>query len=85
MVDGGPVWVPPLMTFSDEIMEEDERLLEAQEEEFEKATVKGALSRGERGFFESQLRMMTSKRRSIGRAMMFCMQHADAADEVWFT
>ncbi|KAG0216594.1 hypothetical protein BGX33_012452 [Mortierella sp. NVP41] len=82
MVDGGPVWVPPLMTFSDEIMEEDERLLEAQEEEFEKATVKGALSRGERGFFESQLRMMTSKRRSIGRAMMFCMQHADAADEI---
>ncbi|KAH7057753.1 hypothetical protein BKA57DRAFT_447667 [Linnemannia elongata] len=82
MVEGGPMWVPPLMTFSDEIMEEDQRLLEAHEEEFEKAIVRGTLSRGERGFFEAQLRMITSQRRSIGRAMLFCMQHAEAADEI---
>ncbi|KAG0309539.1 U2 snRNP-associated SURP domain-containing protein [Dissophora globulifera] len=82
MVDGGPVWVPPLMAFTDEIVEEDERLLEAHEDEFEKGANKGALSRGARSFFEAQLRMMTSQRRSIGRAMIFCMQHAEAADEI---
>ncbi|KAF9152936.1 U2 snRNP-associated SURP domain-containing protein [Linnemannia schmuckeri] len=82
MVEGGPMWVPPLMTFSDEIMEEDQRLLEAHEDEFEKAIIRGTLSRGERGFFEAQLRMITSQRRSIGRAMLFCMQHAEAADEI---
>ncbi|KAF9938786.1 U2 snRNP-associated SURP domain-containing protein [Mortierella alpina] len=82
MVDCGPVWVPPLMAFTDEVFEEDERLLEAHEDEFEKGHTKGALSRGARGFFEAQLRMMTSQRRSIGRAMMFCMQNAEAAEEI---
>ncbi|KAG0380626.1 U2 snRNP-associated SURP domain-containing protein [Mortierella sp. AD032] len=82
MVGGGPNWFPPLMTFTDEIIEEDQRLLEAHEDEFEKAIVRGTLSRGERGFFEAQLRMITSQRRSIGRAMLFCIQHADAADEI---
>ncbi|KAF9950461.1 U2 snRNP-associated SURP domain-containing protein [Mortierella alpina] len=82
MVDCGPVWVPPLMAFTDEVFEEDERLLEAHEDEFEKGHIKGALSRGARGFFEAQLRMMTSQRRSIGRAMMFCMQNAEAAEEI---
>ncbi|KAF9207810.1 U2 snRNP-associated SURP domain-containing protein [Haplosporangium sp. Z 27] len=82
MVDGGPVWVPPLMSFTDEIFEEDERLIEAHEDEFEKSPVKGTLSRGARSFFEAQLRMLTNQRRSIGRAMMFCMKHADAADEI---
>ncbi|KAF9354888.1 hypothetical protein BGX26_007238 [Mortierella sp. AD094] len=81
MVDGGPVWVPPLMSFTDEIFEEDERLIEAHEEEFEKSPIKGTLGRGARSFFEAQLRMLTSQRRSIGRAMLFCMRHADAADE----
>lgn len=82
MVDGGPVWVPPMMPFTDEVFEEDEKLLDAHEDEFEKAPSKGKLSRGARGFFEAQLRLLSSQRRSIGRAMMFCMQHADAADEV---
>ncbi|KAI1319858.1 U2 snRNP-associated SURP domain-containing protein [Mortierella claussenii] len=82
MVDGGPTWVPPLMPFTDEVYEEDERLMEAHEEEFEKGLVKGILSRGERSFLEAQLRMLSAQRRSIGRAMMFCMQHADAADEI---
>ncbi|KAF9926155.1 U2 snRNP-associated SURP domain-containing protein [Linnemannia zychae] len=82
MVEGGPVWVPPLMSFTDEITEEDHRLLEAHEDEFEKAAIRGTLSRGERSFFEAQLRMLTTQRRSVGRAMLFCMQHAEAADEV---
>ncbi|KAF8933829.1 U2 snRNP-associated SURP domain-containing protein [Dissophora ornata] len=82
MVDGGPVWVPPLMSFTDEVFEEDQRLIEAHEDEFEKAAIKGTLSRGARGFLEAQLRTITAQRRSIGRAMMFCMQHADAADEI---
>ncbi|KAF9350385.1 U2 snRNP-associated SURP domain-containing protein [Mortierella sp. NVP85] len=82
MVDGGPTWVPPVMPFTDETNEEDERLLEAHEDEFEKGAIKGTLSRGARGFLEAQLRMMTTQRRSIGRAMMFCIQHADAADEI---
>ncbi|KAF9434026.1 U2 snRNP-associated SURP domain-containing protein [Entomortierella beljakovae] len=81
MVDGGPVWVPPLMSFTDEIFEEDEQLVEAHEDEFEKSQVKGALSRGARGFLEAQLRMLTNQRRSVGRAMMFCMKNADAAEE----
>ncbi|KAF9212697.1 hypothetical protein BGZ59_006439 [Podila verticillata] len=82
MVDGGPVWVPPMMPFTDEVFEEDEKLLDAHEDEFEKAPIKGKLSRGARGFFEAQLRLLSSQRRSIGRAMMFCMQHADAAEEI---
>ncbi|KAF9981939.1 U2 snRNP-associated SURP domain-containing protein, partial [Modicella reniformis] len=82
MVDGGPTWVPPVMPFTDEVFEEDERLMEAHEDEFEKGPLKGTLSRGARGFLEAQLRTMTSQRRSIGRAMIFCMQHADAADEI---
>ncbi|KAG0356558.1 hypothetical protein BC939DRAFT_460171 [Gamsiella multidivaricata] len=82
MVEGGPIWVPPLMTFTDEVFEEDERLMEAHEDEFEKGRVKGTLSRGARSYFEAQLRMLTIQRRSIGRAMMFCMKHADAADEI---
>src|SRR5690554_4187564 len=82
MVDGGPVWVPPLMPFTDEAIEEDELLLEAHEDEFEKASIKGKLSRGARSFFEAQLRKLTAQRRSIGRAMMFCMHHADASEEV---
>ncbi|KAG9071836.1 U2 snRNP-associated SURP domain-containing protein [Linnemannia hyalina] len=47
MVESGPMWVPPLMSFSDEIMEEDQRLLEAHEEEFEKAIVRGTLTADE--------------------------------------
>ena len=82
MVQGGPVWVPPLMPFTDDVFDEDERLADAHEDEFEKAAAKGTLSRGARAFFEAQLRLMSSTRRSIGRGMMFCMQHADAADEV---
>ncbi|KAF9178487.1 hypothetical protein BGZ51_008148 [Haplosporangium sp. Z 767] len=82
MVDGGPVWVPPLMSFTDEVFEEDELLLEAHEDEFEKASIKGKLSRGARSFFEAQLRKLTTQRRSIGRAMMFCMHHADASEEL---
>ncbi|KAF9429928.1 U2 snRNP-associated SURP domain-containing protein [Podila epigama] len=82
MVDGGPIWVPPLMPFTDEVFEEDERLKEAHENEFEKSQIKGTLSRDARGFFEAQLRLLTSQRRAIGRAMMFCMQHAEAADEI---
>ncbi|KAG0346382.1 hypothetical protein BG004_001846 [Podila humilis] len=39
MVDGGPVWVPPLMSFTDEIFKEDEKLLEAHEDEFEKSAI----------------------------------------------
>ncbi|KAF8987800.1 U2 snRNP-associated SURP domain-containing protein [Haplosporangium bisporale] len=58
MVDGGPVWVPPMMPFTDEVFEEDEKLLDAHEDEFEKAPIKGKLSRGARGFFEAQLRLL---------------------------
>ncbi|KAG0238169.1 U2 snRNP-associated SURP domain-containing protein [Actinomortierella wolfii] len=82
MVEGGPKWYPPIMPFTDEVAEEDERMVDMSLDDLERTYTKGSLSWHERSYFQSLLRLLTTQRRTIARAMVFAMQHAEAADEI---
>ncbi|KAF9165994.1 U2 snRNP-associated SURP domain-containing protein [Actinomortierella ambigua] len=82
MVEGGPKWFPPFMPFTDEVVAEDERLIDIPLDDLERTYTRGSLSRHERSYFEALLRLLTAQRRSIARAMVFAIQHAEAADEI---
>ncbi|KAF9977267.1 U2 snRNP-associated SURP domain-containing protein [Actinomortierella ambigua] len=82
MVEGGPKWFPPIMPFTDELAEGDEQMINTPLDDLERTYTKGSLSRHERSYFEAVLRLLTAQRRSIARAMVFAIQHAEAADEI---
>jgi U2-associated protein SR140 len=73
----GSIWKPPLMNsytsgMPDELVNDDES----------KESTKGSLSNTQRDRLEDLIRGLTPERSKIGEAMVFCIEHSDAAEEV---
>ncbi|XP_044257591.1 U2 snRNP-associated SURP motif-containing protein isoform X2 [Tribolium madens] len=73
----GSIWKPPLMNsytagMPDELVNDDEG----------KENTKGSLSNTQRDRLEDLIRSLTPERSKIGEAMVFCIEHSDAAEEV---
>lgn len=76
MFRGGSIWEPPkLNPYANNPVAMSRRIAE-------EARAKGLLSDSQRRRFESQLRHMTPERRSVGEMMVWCLDHADSADEI---
>ncbi|XP_077293313.1 U2 snRNP-associated SURP motif-containing protein [Arctopsyche grandis] len=76
MFKGGSVWRPPAINVYTQGMPE-----ELIYEEEVKDT-KGSLSKTQRDRLEDLIRHLTPERSKIGEAMVFCMEHAEAAEEI---
>ncbi|XP_067631661.1 U2 snRNP-associated SURP motif-containing protein [Eurosta solidaginis] len=77
MFKGGPIWKPPTANFYTMGMP-DELVVDPEAS----AVNKGALSNAQRDRLEDLLHHVTPERQRIGDAMIFCIEHADAADEI---
>ncbi|KAH8355217.1 hypothetical protein KR093_009146, partial [Drosophila rubida] len=77
MFKGGPVWKPPVANFYTQGMP-DELVIDPDAP----VVHKGALSNAQRDRLEDLIRHLTPERARIGDAMIFCIEHADAADEI---
>jgi U2-associated protein SR140 len=77
MYKGSSIWQPPKLNFFSQGMPEelisDEELMEP---------CKGQLSVAQRNRLEDLIRHLTPERSKIADAMVFCIEHADAADEI---
>lgn len=71
---GGSIWRPPPMNMYTQGMPEE--LIERDEER------KGGLSPAQRDRLEQLIRHMTPERLKVADAMVFCIEHAEAADEI---
>ncbi|XP_050714698.1 U2 snRNP-associated SURP motif-containing protein-like isoform X3 [Eriocheir sinensis] len=79
MFKNGSIWKPPpLNPFLQGMPEE---LIKKEEEEEEK-NKKGSLSNAQRGRLESMIRGLVPERDKVGEAMVWCIEHADAAEEI---
>uniref|UniRef100_W5KFI8 U2 snRNP-associated SURP motif-containing protein n=1 Tax=Astyanax mexicanus TaxID=7994 RepID=W5KFI8_ASTMX len=77
----GSLWrPPPLNPYLHGTPEEEEG--EEEEEEEEEGSKKGSLKDEERDKLEETLRGLTPRRGDIAEAMLFCLTHADAAEEI---
>ena len=76
MFKGSSVWKPPKMNFFHQGMPEE--LISDDEIE----PCKGQLSIAQRNRLEDLIRHLTPERSKIADAMIFCIEHADAADEI---
>ncbi|CAD7077160.1 unnamed protein product [Hermetia illucens] len=74
---GGSIWKPPLVNFYTQGMPEELIVDEGAPE-----VNKGALSNAQRDRLEDLIRHLTPERSKIGDAMIFCIEHAEAADEI---
>ncbi|XP_063827343.1 U2 snRNP-associated SURP motif-containing protein [Ostrinia nubilalis] len=77
MFKGGSVWRPPVMNLytagmPDELVDEDDA----------KDNIRGTLSNNQRDRLEELIRGLTPARTSVGAAMAWCLEHAEAAGEV---
>ncbi|XP_030379371.1 U2 snRNP-associated SURP motif-containing protein [Scaptodrosophila lebanonensis] len=77
MFKGGPIWRPPVANFYTQGMP-DELVVDPDAP----VVHKGALSNAQRDRLEDLIRHLTPERSRIGDAMIFCIEHADAADEI---
>nr|XP_016929551.1 U2 snRNP-associated SURP motif-containing protein [Drosophila suzukii] len=77
MFKDGPVWRPPIANFYTQGMP-DELVVDPDAP----VVHKGALSNAQRDRLEDLIRQLTPERARIGDAMIFCIEHADAADEI---
>ncbi|KAJ8736066.1 hypothetical protein PYW08_006722 [Mythimna loreyi] len=77
MFKGGSVWRPPVMNLYTAGMPD-----ELVEEEDAKENIRGTLSNNQRDRLEELIRGLTPARCSIGAAMAWCLEHAEAAPEV---
>ncbi|XP_059613579.1 U2 snRNP-associated SURP motif-containing protein isoform X2 [Phlebotomus argentipes] len=77
MFVGGSVWKPPPLNFYTQGMPD-----ELVPEDANSESNKGALSTAQRDRLEDLIRHLTPERTKIGDAMIFCIEHADAADEI---
>ncbi|XP_016980599.2 U2 snRNP-associated SURP motif-containing protein isoform X1 [Drosophila rhopaloa] len=77
MFKNGPVWRPPIANFYTQGMP-DELVVDPDAP----VVHKGALSNAQRDRLEDLIRQLTPERARIGDAMIFCIEHADAADEI---
>ncbi len=97
MFENGPLWIPPSIPFYDSPSElsliENETMdslsdisVGSEDEESiskeQKTTNSKQLSLLKRRQFEKMLRHLTLARGDIGRAMLFCINHAYAAEEI---
>ncbi|XP_066155445.1 U2 snRNP-associated SURP motif-containing protein [Euwallacea fornicatus] len=78
MFHGGSVWKPPVMHsytsgMPDDLVIDDDILRDAS---------KGALSKGQRDRLEDLLRNLTPEKKKIGEIMVYCIDHAEAAEEI---
>ncbi|CAG9759602.1 unnamed protein product [Ceutorhynchus assimilis] len=77
MFKGGSVWKPPVMHSYTAGMPDDLVL----DDDLTNAS-KGALSVGQRDRLEDLLRNLTPDKKRIGEAMLYCIDHAEAAEEI---
>ncbi|KAL7052805.1 hypothetical protein ACKWTF_005021 [Chironomus riparius] len=76
MFKNGSVWKPPKLNFFSQGMPEE--LISDDEME----PCKGQLSVAQRNRLEDLIRHLTPEKSKIADAMIFCIEHADAADEI---
>lgn len=76
MFKGSSIWKPPPLNFFNQGMPEE--LISDDEIE----PNKGQLSVAQRNRLEDLIRHLTPERSKIADAMIFCIEHADAADEI---
>ncbi|KAJ8278025.1 hypothetical protein GJAV_G00082950 [Gymnothorax javanicus] len=77
MFKNGSLWrPPPLNPYLHGTYDEEE------EEEEEEASKKGCLKEDERDKLEEMLRGLTPRKGDIAEAMLFCLSHAEAAEEI---
>ncbi|TRY84162.1 hypothetical protein DNTS_026056 [Danionella cerebrum] len=82
MFKNGSIWrPPPLNPFLHGTPEEEEEE-EQDEDEDEEVCKKGALKDNDRDKLEEMLRGLTPRKSDIAQAMFFCLNHADAAEEI---
>lgn len=77
MFKGSSIWKPPQLNFFSQGMPEE---LISDDERAEPN--KGQLSVAQRNRLEDLIRHLTPERLKIADAMIFCIEHADAADEI---
>lgn len=77
MFRGGSIWKPPPINFYTQGMPE-ELLVDLEGVDCNK----GNLSVAQRDRLEDLIRHLTPERQKIGDAMIFCIEHADAAEEI---
>uniref|UniRef100_A0A3Q3J264 U2 snRNP-associated SURP motif-containing protein n=1 Tax=Monopterus albus TaxID=43700 RepID=A0A3Q3J264_MONAL len=78
MFKNGSLWrPPPLNPYLHGPYDDGE-----EEEEEEEASKKGCLKEEERDKLEEMLRGLTPRRGDIAEAMLFCLSHAEAAEEI---
>lgn len=77
MFTNGSIWKPPQLNFFNQGMPEE---LISDDETAEPN--KGQLSVAQRNRLEDLIRHLTPERAKIADAMIFCIEHADAADEI---
>ncbi|XP_065367356.1 U2 snRNP-associated SURP motif-containing protein [Calliphora vicina] len=77
MFKDGPIWKPPMANFYTQGMPDD-LVIDPDAPEAHK----GALSTAQRDRLEDLIHYLTPERTKIGDAMIFCIEHADAADEI---
>ncbi|XP_026475095.1 U2 snRNP-associated SURP motif-containing protein isoform X2 [Ctenocephalides felis] len=77
MFKGGSIWKPPPMNIYTQGMPD-----ELVREEVTTEPSRGSLSTTQRTRLEDHLRYLTPERMKIAKAMVFCLEHADAADEI---
>ncbi|KAJ3170030.1 U2 snRNP-associated SURP domain-containing protein [Geranomyces variabilis] len=89
MTDDETVWIPPEVPFDDAVDEnyqtESSSSSESEDSDTERRPPRrrtGTLARHQRARFEHMLRKLTLDRGRIGQAMIFCLDHAEAADEI---
>ncbi|XP_069678467.1 U2 snRNP-associated SURP motif-containing protein isoform X2 [Periplaneta americana] len=76
MFKGGSIWKPPPMNPYTQGMPDE--LVEGEEKE----PRKGSLSNTQRDRLEDLLRNMTPERLKVAEAMVFCIEHSEAAEEI---
>ncbi|KAJ3311004.1 hypothetical protein HDU76_003229 [Blyttiomyces sp. JEL0837] len=89
MFDEGPIWIPPPVPFDEEEfdgasdMSYDSDDSQAPRRPKPASNVpKGTLASNHRARLESMIRKLTMEREKIARLMIFCIDHAEAAEEI---
>ncbi|XP_053362817.1 U2 snRNP-associated SURP motif-containing protein isoform X2 [Clarias gariepinus] len=79
----GSLWrPPPLNPYLHGTPQEEEEEEQQEEDEEEEGSRKGSLKDDERDKLEELLRGLTPRRSDVAEAMLFCLTHADAAEEI---
>lgn len=85
MFKSGSLWRPPsLHPYSQMSEQAAEKKIEEKEkkEQLPKEPRKGQLSNSQRDRLEDMLRALSGERQKIADAMIFCLEHAEAAEEI---